>query len=267
MIKPGYINSEMSKDFEEAVRLGAEAGVHTVCIRTSIWGKDVVDVTDDDVERIRDVLSRYGSRVGVILPPCGKCNIENPAEVKRHTEIFSRMTELAHAFDTRLIRAFPFRRPGYEEYEPSHLDEYLDLIVKRLTPMVEIAEREGTIICLECVGSTLARTAQEIRRVIDALGSPSSVGIIWEIDVASRAGELPSEGYQFVRGLVQDIHVKPNPDQLIDPVGGSTDTYERGFRSLLADGYEGTATIEHWKSTEGTLSGIRQLQQLLSKAQ
>jgi sugar phosphate isomerase/epimerase len=216
---------------------------------------------------MRDILSRHESRVGVILPPCGKCNIEDPAEVERHTQIFSRMTELAHAFDTCLIRAFPFRRPGYQEYEPSHLDEYLELIVRNLMPMVRMAESEGVIICLECVGSTLARTSQEIRRVIDALGNPSCVGVIWEIDVASKAGELPSEGYQFARGLVRDVHVKPNTDHRIDPVGTSTDTYEQALNSLLADGYKGTATIEHWESTEGTLSGIRQLKALLSKMQ
>ncbi len=267
MIKPGYINVEMSKDFEEAVRLGAEAGVHIVCIRTGIGGKDLPDITCDDVEQMKEILSRYESRAGVILPPCGKCNIEDTAEVKSHLEIFSKMTKLAHAFDTRFIRAFPFRRPGNQEYEPSYLDEYLDLIVELLTPMAEIARDEDVVICLECVGSTLARTAQDIRRVIDALGNPSSVGVIWEIDVASKDGELPSQGYQFVRGLVQDVHVKPNPDLRIDPVGDSTDTYEQAFRSLLADGYDGTATIEHWKSTEGTLSGIRQLKEMLSKMQ
>ena len=267
MITPGYINAEMAKDFEESVRLGAEVGVHIVCIRSGIAGKSVSDITEDDAKQMMDILAKYGSRTGVILPPCGKCDIDDQAKVKRHLEIFSQMAKVAHAFDTRLIRAFPFQSPAYKEYDPSHLDKRLDLIVKRLTPMVEVAEGEGVVMCLECVGSTLARTGQEIGRVVDALGSPSSVGVIWEINVACDAGELPTEGYEFVRGVVKDIHIKPNSHHRIDPAADSTDTYEKAFSSLLADGYEGPATIEHWRGTEGILSGLDQLKTILGRIQ
>ena len=267
MIEPCFITSEMSEDFEEAIRLGAEVGVRTVHLRSGMWGRSVEQITETDVDRVKDILARYGARVGVVLSPFGKCNIENPEEVQQHMRIFARMIELAHAFDTRLVRTFPFRRPGYEEYEPSHLDEYLPMIVEKLTPAVRMAEAEDIVMCFETVGSTLARTAQEVRRVVDALGDSPAVGLIWEIDVGWRAGELPSQGYPFIRGYVQDIHVKANPDRRIDPVGTSADTYEDAFRALLADGYEGFATIEHWGSTEGTLSGIGQLKSVLSRVQ
>jgi len=57
-IKPGYITAEMSKHFEEVIRLGVEAGVHTVGIRSDIFGRSVVDITDDDVGRMKDILSK-----------------------------------------------------------------------------------------------------------------------------------------------------------------------------------------------------------------
>ena len=257
----------MAKDFEESVRLGAEVGVHIVCIRSGIAGKSVSNITEDDAKQMMDILAKYGSRTGVILPPCGKCDIDDQAKVEQHLEIFSRMAKVAHAFDTRFVRAFPFRSSSYKEYNPSHLDKYLDRIVKQLTPMVEVAEGEGIVMSLECVGSTLARTGKEIGRIVDALGNPSSVGIIWEINVACAAGELPTEGYEFVHGSVVDLHIKPNSDRRIDPAADSTDTYEKALSSLLADGYEGPATIEHWGATEGILSGLDQLKTILSKIQ
>ena len=145
MITPSYINSEMTKDFEESVRLGAEVGVHIVCIRAGIAGKPVSNITEDDAKQMMDILAKYGSRTGTILPPCGKCDIDDQAKVEQHLEIFSRMAKVAHVFDTRLIRAFPFRSPNYKEYDPSYLDKRLDLIVKRLTPMVKVAEDEGLL--------------------------------------------------------------------------------------------------------------------------
>ena len=264
MMEISYINAEMSRDFEESIRLGAEAGAHTVDLRGNIWGNNIEKISDEDVKRIKEVLSQYDMRVGMLLPPVGKCDIENPEDVQKHTDIFRKMTKLAHELDTNLIRTFPFRRPGYEEYEPSHLDEYLPRIVEHFAPIVEIAAGEGVIACLECVGSTLARSAQDIRRVIDALGNPSAVSVIWEIDVACKDGEVPSEGYPHVRGLIREVHVKPNPDHFTDPDDGHMDAYERAFRLLAADSYHGLATIEHWESKEGTLEGIHWLKELLS---
>jgi len=265
MIEPCFITIEMSEDFEEAIRLGAEAGVWTVHLRSGLWGRNVEQITQTDVGYMKDILATYGVRVGVILSPFGKCNIEDADEVQRHMEILARMIELAHSFDTCLVRTFTFRRPEYEEYEPSRLDEYLPKIVETLSPAVKMAEAEDIVMCFETVGSTLARSAQEARRVVDALDSSPAVALIWEIDVAWRAGELPSQGYPYVRGYVQDVHIKANPDRLIDPVGTSSDTYEDAFRALLADGYNGFATIEHWGSAEGTLRGIQQLNSILNR--
>jgi len=36
MIKPGYITAEMSKHFEEAIRLGVEGGKYLLCLE-NIW--------------------------------------------------------------------------------------------------------------------------------------------------------------------------------------------------------------------------------------
>jgi len=261
----GYIAAEMAEDFREAVRLGVEAGVDTVQLRSRIWGKRLEDLSADDLGRMKEILGEFGMRVGSVYSAVGKCNIEDPNAVAHSIELFPRMADLAHTFDTRVIRVFPYQRPGVQEYEPSHLTEYLDLVVDRLGALVKAAEREGVVICLETVGSTLARTAQELRQVVEALGRPSTVGIIWEIDVAWRAGEPPSAGYRFARGLVRDVHVKPNPELPI--VGGGQESYEEAFRSLLADGYDGLVTVEHWETTEATIGALKRLNDLLRKLQ
>jgi hypothetical protein len=44
-----YITGETSDDFEEALRLGAEAGVNTVQLREGIFGKSIDQLLDDDI--------------------------------------------------------------------------------------------------------------------------------------------------------------------------------------------------------------------------
>ena len=61
MIEPSYITGEMSDDFEEAVRLGVKAGVRTVAIRSDMWGRSVVEITDEDVRRMKEILARFSA--------------------------------------------------------------------------------------------------------------------------------------------------------------------------------------------------------------
>jgi len=59
-----FIVPEMAEDFEDAIRLGVDAGVRTVAIRSKVLGRNLEDLNDDEVARIGGVLNRYGVRVG-----------------------------------------------------------------------------------------------------------------------------------------------------------------------------------------------------------
>ncbi|NPV08938.1 MAG: sugar phosphate isomerase/epimerase [Anaerolineae bacterium] len=262
MTELAYIAPEMADDFEESVRLGVEAGARSVALRSRLWGKNLEDLSAADVDRMKAILAQHGASVSAVYSAVGKCSVEDPQEVARNVASLPRMIELAHTFGTDLIRVFPFQRKGVVEYEPSRLDEHLDLVVDRCAPLVRRAEAEGVVLCLEAVGSTLARTAQELRHVLQALGDSPAAGIVWEIDVAWRAGEPPRQGYGYARGITRDVHVKPNPEL---PLAGAGETYETAIRALLADGYQGPLTVEHWRGADNTMSALRQLGALLAR--
>jgi len=262
MIDLAYIAYEISEDFEEAVRLGAEAGVHCLALRSHIWGTKLEKLTDDEVNRAKEVLARYDSKVSAIYSAVGKCNIKDPSAVEENGASLSPIIGVAKAFGTRLVRVFPYQRPNVVEYESSHLDEYLSLISERWLPLIEQAEREGVVLCFEGVGSTLARSARDMRRVVDALGRSPSLGVIWEIDVAWRDGEPPSRGYPLIKSLIHDVHVKPNPEL---PLAGLGESYEQALNNLLQDGYDGPVTVEHWKTTEAALSALGELKAILAR--
>lgn len=265
MITPCYITKEMDSDFEESIRLGAEAGFHTVAMRPKIFDRNIEELTAEDLAQINEILARYKSTVSGIYTAVGKCSADDREKNKKNIGVFRSAIALARSVGTDRIRIFPFQRPGYTEYEPSHLDEYLPRIVENLKPIIEIAESESIVLRFECVGSTLTYTAQDIRRVIDALGNPSCAKVIWEIDVASKAGESPTEGYSHIRGLVDEVHVKANANTRIDPLDAVEGTYEEAFGMLAADGFNGCATIEHWKGSEGILNGLGQLREMLAR--
>jgi sugar phosphate isomerase/epimerase len=266
MITPCFITSEMSDDLEEALQLGLEAGVDTVHLRKGLFGKDVEQLKDEDLPRIQDTLGKFGARVGVLMPPFAKCDIDEPDTISKHHDMFARTVVIAKAFGTTHIRCFPFTGADDQEYTSSRLDDYLGRIVDNLRPSVKHAESEDITMCFEVVSNTIGRTAADTRKVIDALDSPAAKAI-WEIDTGWRVGEAPSAGYQHIKGLIRDVHIKPNEKNDMDPAGDTGEKQSDAIRELHADGYNGYVSIEHWKGKEGILRGLGRLTEVLETLQ
>jgi sugar phosphate isomerase/epimerase len=258
---------EVSPDFEEAVQLSVEAGATGMEIRGRLPGGSVTTITDDDVAAMQAVLAKFGARVASIGSPFGKCDMENPEEMAQHHRHFDRMLQLTEAFWTPIIRGFALWKPDRRrEAERPDLERYLDRIVEFLAPAVRKAESAGKVLCLENEGSTLIGTCREARQVMDALGDSPALAVAWDVNNGCHLGEEPlSKGYPLIRGRVRHVHVKPNRDGHMDTVAGSRTTYDEVFRALLADGYRGAASIEHWGSPELMLRGIEELVETLER--
>jgi sugar phosphate isomerase/epimerase len=167
-----------------------------------------------------------------------------------------------------LIRGFAFWNPRKSDRERPDIAAYRDVIVPFLEPAVRLAEEAGVTLCLETEGATMGGTCAETRQIIDALGNSPALQLAWDVNNAWHCGEEPlPDGYAQVRGRVRHVHVKPNAAGNIDSVAGSATGYREVFQALLADGYDGWASIEHWGRPEGMLSGIRQLVTLLEGVQ
>lgn len=254
-----YISAEMSENFEQAIRLGAGAGLSAVSLRSKVFDKSIEDLTVDEVQRARDTLVDHDMRPGMVLSPVGKCDIEDDAAICAQGDILQRTIAVARGLETSTIRVFPFRPPDPVPYGESRLREYGERIVECWTPWLEIAAEAGIDLCFEWVGTTLALTCGQIRQVIDALGSPDHFGVIWEIDVSAQAGESPDVGYPHIRDLIRDVHIKRFGE------GATHDEYAAAFRLLHTDGYEGPLTVEHWGTENETLEGIAEVQKLIDE--
>jgi sugar phosphate isomerase/epimerase len=261
-IEPCVFTDEVNSEFEEAVQLSVEAGATAMEIRGRLPGGSITTISNADVEMMQAILAKFNARVGSLGSPFGKCDMENAEELGQHQRYFDRMLQLAEMFDTPIIRGFALWKPketGPETERPD-LTPYLDRIAEFLTPAVRKAEAAGVFLCLENEPSTMVGTCREARQVMDAVGGSPALAVAWDVNNGVYCGEpVLAEGYPLIRGRVRHVHVKPNREKHMDTVAGSTDTYEAVFRALLADGYNGCASIEHWGSPELMLRGVEEL--------
>jgi sugar phosphate isomerase/epimerase len=267
-IQPCVFTDEVSADFEEAVQLSVEAGATAMEIRGRLPGGSVTTISDADVESMHAILAKFGARVASIGSPFGKCSMEDPEELAQHQRHFDRMLQLAERFGTPIIRGFALWKPketGPETERPD-LGPYMERIVRFLTPAVRKAEAAGVALCLENEPSTMVGTCREAREVMDALGGSPALAVAWDVNNGVYCGEdALAEGYPLIRGRVRHVHVKPNREKHMDTVGESAVTYAQVFQALLADGYNGAASIEHWGSPELMLRGVEELVETLGR--
>ena len=265
-----YFADEIDKaDFDASVRLGVEAGATGIELRGGIWGKRVQEIDNDELKRVQDVLAKYQVAVMSVGSPVGKCMHDSNSEKAEHQRMFDRMIELAKAFGTPIIRGFslwnPNRASGDRANRPG-VENYLDVIVPFLNPMVKTAEREGVTLSLENEGATIAGSCAEARRVADALGDTPGFSFCWDVNNGIGCGEpAVPDGYEQIKGRITHVHVKPNPKKELDPIRESDLQYADLLTMLLADGYEGNLSIEHWGSPELMLKGVRQLRAVLDE--
>jgi len=268
MIEVSVFCDEVSPDFEEQIDLCKRAGASSVELRGNIFGRAVQTCTDEDVERVQEILAEYGSRVAIIGSPVGKLSLGNEEEYQTHLQWFDRMCELAHVFGTRIIRGFAFWTPSRKDLPRPNLDEIIDEISTKLAPIARKTIEEDVLFCFECEGSTNSGTCAEIARIIDSVTPNDNLMVAWDCNNATRLGEHPlNEGYPLIRDRVRHVHVKPNPHKSIETVWDSDVSYRTVFEMLIADGYEGVATVEHWGSPWLMLEGVRQTAELLKDVQ
>ena len=109
--KTSVITDEIDQDFEKACDLACEFALDAVEIR-SVYERGPFEFTDDDLRRMKEILSKKGLKVCAISSPFFKCKMNDHDEIKNHLEGLRRCIAIADELGTDLIRGFTFWAEG-----------------------------------------------------------------------------------------------------------------------------------------------------------
>ncbi len=258
------ITDEFSPSLAEAIPLMQEIGMSGAELRV-IDGKNILDLTDDELSRARENLHRAGLPVVSIASPLLKCVLEGGPELDRRFEhdafaskhtladqprLTERAIEVAHLFGARIVRVFSYWRT----VEP---ERCYDNIAKALSGLAQMGRGEGVLFAIEnehaCNVSTGADTAGLLKLVPDA-----EIMIVWDPANALVAGELPfPSGYDALpKNRIAHVHAK-DCDMLTGkpawgPLGTRHVKWKEQIDRLILDGYQGYLSLEtHWPGPSG----------------
>ena len=265
------ITDEISQEFEYALDVMLEYGAFGAELR-GLWGTNIADLTDSQAERAKVALKSRGMSVCSLATPFFKCDLEvgrpNPGEaagrmhlatprgMDQQMEMLRRCIELAHFFETDLIRVFSFWRKS--AYTP----EIEARIVELLSDAAEIAGKEGIVLGLENEHACYIGTGEEVGRVAKAVNSPF-LKVVWDPGNALSAGEEPFPlGYEACKPWLKHVHIKDgvlvntkdHGEQLSwCVVGEGVIDYIGQFNALRKDNYTGFISLEtHYIPKQGS---------------
>jgi sugar phosphate isomerase/epimerase len=265
------ITDEFSPDLETALGAMQEIGMTAAELRV-IWGKNIMDLSEDELERVREITMAMGFQVISIASPLLKCVLPGspPVDSRFQHDVFAskhtfedqpRLAERAFAiakkFNARIVRVFSFWRT----VEP---EKCFDGIVQSLNTLVETAAGYGLIVGLENEHACNIATARETARLLQAVPHPN-LRVVWDPANAYVAGENPYPGgYQLlpperiVHVHAKDCHLDGHTP-VWGPLGTRAIDWKGQIAGLLKDGYPGYLSLEtHWPGPAGDkLEGSR----------
>ena len=251
MTSPQWILSGFGDeiDAEPTVQLAVlqALGASNIEVR-SIWGTNVVDLSDEQLDAFATLLKQQQVGVSAIASPIGKMPIAIPVEFE--VERLGRAIAAAHKFGSGYIRIFSFFG-AYDER---------DAVLVRMRALADLAEREGVVLLHENEKDIYGDVPKRILDVIESVGSPA-LRVAWDNANFVQVGVRPfTEAYPVLRPYLEYLQVKDalaSTSEVV-PTGEGDGELRETLTALRDDGYAGFASLEPhliYSSAFGGFSG------------
>lgn len=283
-IRIGAITDEFSADIRIAAKAMAELGMQTAELRM-IGRKNIMDLSDAEIDDARAVLDAHNIRVLGIASPLLKCVLPDAPDVdqrfqqdlfaSKHTfedqpRLTARAFNIAERTGAKIVRVFSYWRTVQPE-------AVFERVAAALQALAAQAARHGLVIGIENEHACNIATAQETARVLDAIPD-ENLQVVWDPANAYVSDEeaFPT-GYQSLPpARIGHVHAKDCRLHGHKPEWcalGEGDVDWRGqIAALQTAGYEKAIHLEtHWggpggDKLEGSRICGRNLSRLLSVA-
>jgi L-ribulose-5-phosphate 3-epimerase len=257
------ITDEFTPDFEEAIVSMASVGMTGAELRM-LWGKNIIDLSDEELERAIAIARRRGVEILSIASPLLKCVLPDAPPVDerfqqdsfaaKHTfadqaRLTARAFEIAGRTGARIIRVFSYWRT----VEP---EACFSRIVEALAGLAEQAVANGVTIGIENEHACNIGTGEETARVLAALDHPN-LKVVWDPANTMVAGESPMVGYaKLPVERIAHVHAKDctveNHKATWLELGTGAIPWPEQIDALARDGYAGWISLEtHWPGPGG----------------
>ena len=230
-----------------------------------VFGKNILDLDDAELDRVREKIESRGMGVISIASPVLKCALPDaPVAPYIQQDIFGsafafedqprlaqRAFAVAERMGARIIRVFSYWRA----VDP---DRCFDRVASALRELALEAARRNLVIGIENEHACNIATGEETARLLAAVDHPA-LQVIWDPGNAFVAGETPFPGGYAHLPISRVVHVHAKDCRVpkpfvpeFGPLGEMEIDWRGQIAALGRDGYRGGISLEtHWKGPDG----------------
>ncbi len=242
---------EIADDLAEQLTVLRDLQIRYLELRGA-WGKNVLNLTDDEAQRARELADGYGIGISAIGSPIGKSPIEAPlADELANLE---RVIAIGKIVGTSYVRVFSFYPPA----EATDVDQYVAEAVTRLRALAEVAAAAGVTLLLENEKGIVGDTVARCHALLSGVNHPALV-FAWDPANFVQVGEaqVTTRGWPQLQQYIGYVHIK---DALLDggvrPAGEGDGEVPELLANLRASGYQGMLALEPHLKVAGHSSGF-----------
>ncbi len=243
------------KTAEQQFSAFASLGLQYYTIRFIDAGKgvkNVMQLTKSEITKVRHLEDEYGLNVSSLGSPIGKVKLLDVNDKTKNKFIpfkkylekdVHRACELAHAFETKLIRGFSFYHPRGTDPQ-----DHIPQVVDQLGRIAETCHRSDLIFGLEIEANLVGQSGELLSEIYRQVNHPALMLIFDAGNITSmgfQAGEVFDQYTAMKRGIAW-IHIKdykhPAAAKRIDHVDEAAlkhfvpaDIGDSGHERILAD--------------------------------
>jgi sugar phosphate isomerase/epimerase len=211
--------------------------------------KNVMQLTRSEIQKVRHLQDEYGMNVSSIGSPIGKVKLKNVDDGTKNAYVpfkrylgreVKKVCELAHAFETKLIRGFSFYHP--KDTDPM---EHVPQVVDQLGQIAEACHRSDLTYGVEVEANLVGQNGHILAEIYRQVNHPAMVLIFDAANVIVQ-GYTPAElfeQYEAMKPGLGWLHIKDYRDPKRKTKGGYVDEDTMANFVPADQGYSGHEAV------------------------
>jgi sugar phosphate isomerase/epimerase len=191
--------------------------------------KNVMKLTRSEIQKIRQLQNEYGLNVSSIGSPIGKVKLLDVNDGTKNAYVpfkkylggdVKKVCELAHAFETKLIRGFSFYHP-----KGASPEEHLPQAVERLGQVAEVCHRSDLTFGIEVEANLVGSNGHVLAEIYRQVNHPAVV-LIFDAANLIVQGYSPAEVFEQYMAMKPGLgwmHIKDYRSPQVAAKGGHVD--------------------------------------------
>jgi sugar phosphate isomerase/epimerase len=241
---------EIDPDPVVQLRVLSDLGARHIEVR-SAWETNILDLTDEQLDRLAELVAAQGMAVSAIASPIGKVDIAGDAGTEENRLL--RAIAAAHRLGTRYVRIFSFYRA-----DGVPVAAIRDEVLTRLRAYASVAERNDVLLVHENEKDIYGDTPDRVADLVESVGSPA-LQVAWDSANFVQVGVRPfTDGYRLLRPYLAYLQIKDAiaGTGVVVPAGEGDGQLLETLTALRDDGYAGFASLEPHLAEQHALGGF-----------